>query len=561
MRNLRFSKLYLLSQNERAALEISFSNRPTLVRAPNGHGKSAILKSLYDTFGAQPHKIDSSWRSANVTSLLEFSIEEEQYKILKTAGSYSIFDSQEVLLLTTHKVSDELAPFLAELLKFRLVMADKKDHVVVPPPAYIFSPFYVDQDQGWVKPWSSFSRMYLPNSAKLLSEYHSGVRPNEYYEARAERERLRALIGAAELERKAISDAIKKIRAATSEITLSYELNDFSNETSRLVSESQSLHESEVKYREQLAALNEEQQLWIDQRAILNGAISEMEGALSRATERPSHVNCPTCGQDYENSLTEQFGLIEDVDGLIAARLNASKKIAQLDEIIKERRSDLSEIENALSQVKATFAIRKAELTFRDVVAAEGKTEAAKLLQGRLSEMDEEIGKLSRLVAEQEQLIKNTQGRDRTNKIRSEFVDFLTEFAKDLDVRLDDKKRLSLSGVNIGRGSEGPRALLVYYFAFLRIAATYSSSVYCPIVIDAPNQQGQDKTHMPAMMKLMIEQAPPNSQLIIGAEDEYGLSGDQIAVIDVSGQKDHVLRLDQFERVAEVVRPYTGLLA
>lgn len=254
MRNLRFSKLYLLSHNERAGLEISFENQITLVQAPNNHGKSAILKSLYDSFGAQPHKIDVSWKSANVISLLEFSLKGSSYNILKAAGSYTIFDSKQNPLLTTRSVSDELAPFLAELLDFHLVMADKKDRVVIPPPAYIFAPFYVDQDQGWTKPWSSFSRMYLPNSAKLLSEYHSGIRPNEYYEALAERERLRALISAADLERKAVADAIKKIRAAAGEITLSYELNDFAGETDRLVAESQHLHECEVKYRNQIRA-------------------------------------------------------------------------------------------------------------------------------------------------------------------------------------------------------------------------------------------------------------------------------------------------------------------
>jgi hypothetical protein len=86
MRNLRFSKLYLLSQNERAGLEVSFSDRPTLVRAPNQHGKSAILKSLYEAFGAQPHKIDDTWKRANVTSLVQFSIQDANYAILKAAG-------------------------------------------------------------------------------------------------------------------------------------------------------------------------------------------------------------------------------------------------------------------------------------------------------------------------------------------------------------------------------------------------------------------------------------------------------------------------------------------
>ncbi|HEY1746904.1 MAG TPA: hypothetical protein VGG11_09105 [Xanthobacteraceae bacterium] len=163
-------------------------------------------------------------------------------------------------------------------------------------------------------------------------------------------------------------------------------------------------------------------------------------------------------------------------------------------------------------------------------------------------------------VREQEDRMRNAQAKSRTEAIRAEFADYLTDFAKALDVRLDGKQRLQLSGVSIGRGSEGPRALLAYYLAFLNVSASYSSCVQCPIVIDAPNQQGKDRTHMPAMMKLMIEKAPEASQLIIGAEDQYGLEDDDIEIIDVSGEKDHVLRLEQFDRVAEVMRPYLGLL-
>lgn len=560
MRKLRFSSLYLLSQNEQAALEVSFSQKATLIRAPNNHGKSAVLKSLYDAFGAQPHKIDTAWKSANVITLLEFSVDKEKYKILKASGSFSIFNERDEMLISSRKISDELAPFLADLFNFRLVMADKKDRVVIPPPAYIFAPFYIDQDQGWIKPWSSFSRMYLPHTSRLLPDYHSGIRPNEYYEALAERERLRAQISSAELERKAVNDAIAKIKAATGEITLSYELSDFSNETGRLISESQRLHEAEVKYRQQLASLREERQLWADQRDILNGAIAEMEGSLSLAAEHPGHVECPTCGQGYENSLAEQFGLVEDFDGLITARLNASRRLSELDTTIADRRLNLAEIQKALTQVDAVFAVRKAELNFRDVVAAEGKTEAGKLLRGRLTELDTEIGNLSGQVSAQEQRMKATQSRNRTDKIKSEFADLLVDFSKTLDVRLDDKKNLNLSGVNIGRGSEGPRALLAYYYSFLRVSALHSSSIYCPIVVDAPNQQGQDKTHLPAMMRLMIDQAPKDCQLIIGAEDQYGLADDEIDIVDVSGQKDHVLRLERYARIADVIRPYIGTI-
>ena len=53
---------------------MSFGPGATIIRAPNGFGKSALLKSLYDSFGAEPHSIDASWKSDNVISAVDFEI-------------------------------------------------------------------------------------------------------------------------------------------------------------------------------------------------------------------------------------------------------------------------------------------------------------------------------------------------------------------------------------------------------------------------------------------------------------------------------------------------------
>jgi ABC-type cobalamin/Fe3+-siderophores transport system ATPase subunit len=74
MVQMKFLKLSLLSQKERRALQIDLSAQRTVLVAGNGCGKSAILKSLYEAFGAKPHKVDVSWTDAAVTTLVEFKI-------------------------------------------------------------------------------------------------------------------------------------------------------------------------------------------------------------------------------------------------------------------------------------------------------------------------------------------------------------------------------------------------------------------------------------------------------------------------------------------------------
>ena len=164
---------------------MEFKPGATVIQAPNGFGKSALLKSLYDTFGAEPHRIDGNCKSERVVSAVEFAIDGVVRTIVKSAGTYAIFDAAGPGHFQTSSVSSELAPHLAELLDFRLLMTDKRDEVVVPPPAYAFAPYYVDQDKSWNSAWTPFTGMYLSDSARVLADYHSGLKPNEYYVALA----------------------------------------------------------------------------------------------------------------------------------------------------------------------------------------------------------------------------------------------------------------------------------------------------------------------------------------------------------------------------------------
>src|SRR6478672_8794800 len=103
---------------------------------------------MHRLLGAQPHKIDDTWRAARVTSLLRFELSGVEYAALKIGESYTIFDAKMNVLISTSHVTKELAPFYSELFDFKLTLADKRDAVRTPPPSYLFAPFYVDQDES-----------------------------------------------------------------------------------------------------------------------------------------------------------------------------------------------------------------------------------------------------------------------------------------------------------------------------------------------------------------------------------------------------------------------------
>lgn len=559
MPTMRFSDLYLLSLREKRGLHVNFSKDVTILRARNGFGKSAVIKSLYETFGATPHKVDASWSSAAVTTLVDFTVDGEPYRILRSAGRYVVFDGLGNRLIDTGSVSNELAAFLAELFNFRLLMLNQTRQTVIPPPAYIFAPFYVDQDRSWSAAWQSFDRMYLPQTPKSLSEYHTGIRPNEFYVARAERDRLSAVLNELQDQRRSVERALTEVRELIDEGALSYDLEDFAREVEELVDRSGELNRLQTKYRNELARLENERDLWTEQQEILRSSLAEMRETVRLAAEQPASVECPTCGQHYENSLADQFGLITDFDDLFEAYQAGREKVNTLEDAIRKQRTTLLGVREKLTEVEAILREAKAETSLDDVIVARGRTETTSALRRRLGAVDSEIGEaLAKLESAQRQLelIANPK---RTARIEDFYQARFAEFTAALDVRATFSTK-GMSTSKLPRGSEGPRGLISYYYAILHTAREFGSSVFCPILVDAPNQQGQDFEHLPAILRFLAERRPAGSQVIVASEESFGIAGPDINVVDVGVQRNQVLEDAQYELVAEALRPLLGEL-
>jgi hypothetical protein len=261
MRKLMFLHLYLLSQSERSALSISLDRPRTLIVAGNQMGKSAIMKSLYEVFGAQPHKIDDSWKRANVATLLKISIDDDKFSILKNRSSISIFDINENRILETSN-SSIFFKFLADLLDFRLVISDQNNNEATPPSAYLFAPYYIDQDKSWNVTWSSFVGLGSSDTKRLLAEYHLGLKSNAYFQARAKKESLKLRIRNLENHRKTLHQALQTIKDTLNQSSITFGFNIFKEEMHGLTKEANDLARKQDKFRQKTMALHEQRRLW-----------------------------------------------------------------------------------------------------------------------------------------------------------------------------------------------------------------------------------------------------------------------------------------------------------
>jgi len=102
-------------------------------------------------------------------------------------------------------------------------------------------------------------------------------------------------------------------------------------------------------------------------------------------------------------------------------------------------------------------------------------------------------------------------------------------------------------------GSDLPRALLAYYFSILNVIDRRSTSTFCPIVIDSPNQQGQDRDSLTSVLQFIRDRRLQLSQLILAIEEPWGVEfGGSVGELT---NKYKLLQEDEYEVVTGIVTP------
>lgn len=558
MPNVKFVGLFLLSLTERRALKVPLNGSRIVIQGGNGFGKSAIIKSIYQTLGASPQKIDTRWKTANVSSALVFEFAGKRFTAVRALGMHALFDEERKLLFSGQQIVRDWAPLLAEFFSFKLIMSDRDGEIVVPPPSYIFAPFYVDQDGSWFRPWMSFDDFYLPESTRTLADYHSGIRPDAYYQARADLTADRLSLSALEASVETLRDAITQVQQIDDGASPTYDLGEFRSEIDDIVAESERLLAQQRSYRSTISDLHEETHLLRAEKALLEGALREVREEFDVAAVLPDEIECPTCGQEYANNLADRFALVKDEGVLMEAIGVATTKLNTVQERERKQQEQLYDIEKSLRRIENILAVERAALTFNDVVIGAGKTEAAKILRSSLGEKAADADDVRVRVDDHKKQMAALTTKQRTTEIMNFYREKLAEYSIELDVTLEQGRTQSIQTIQAARGSEGPRGLLAYYYAFLQTRARYNPSTSFPIVIDAPNQQGQDELHLPEIVKFLFVRAPAGSQVIVAAEEAGSNLPEGVEVHSYGERKRQVLRDSEFEDIKQRFAVYTN---
>lgn len=526
MKNLLLKSILIVSHREKKAKKVKFHPQVNVVKGGNDTGKSSLIKSIYYTFGANPHSLHHKWKNADVAILIRFQVDNELYSIYRHRKSFSLFDKNNELIGTYSSVTNELSPVLAEIFNFKLKLIDREGYPTVPPPAYLLLPFYIDQDKGWVATWNSFTNLgQYPRWKSRVISYHMGIRPDKWYELDAERKK--ALVDQDEPQRQL--DAINRIRQKTKEqltrVDFDIDFGNFKNEIQLLLNECDALKIEEERYRHKIVELRTEQIRLDAQIEIVAKTHDELSEDYKFATQDvDDFVSCPTCGAGYNNSFSERFEIAKDTetctDLLKSLRDDHKKTIKEIEKV----ETSLSITTERQDVINDLLSRKQGQVKLKDLVKLEGK----KLL---LSHLDEETSTHQTVIDELndkiEKITEKIEGFDdpeHRKLIVKEYSETLRRYTFKLEVASLGENAYKRIDCKIDEsGSDQPRAVLAYNFSVLNAIEKNGNATFFPIIIDAPNQQEQDPANLKKMLNFISDYRPNNHQLILGLVDDAGI--------------------------------------
>ncbi|MBS7706112.1 hypothetical protein [Chelatococcus asaccharovorans] len=555
MKSLKLRRLSLLSKKERKGRIEKFDDGSNVVIGENDTGKSCLIKSIYGALAAPATKINPRWNSIDPIARLDFSVDADDYTIVQHGKFIALFDADARMLWCHTAVTAQIGPKIAELLDFGIRLATKQQTVVVPPPAFSFMPFYVDQDTGWQSSWISFAGVQMiPNYKRDIVEFHTGIRPKEFYAAKIVRDE--ALRKQADLvaEQRALARAARRLQDRRRPVGLDFRPEVFEDHITELTEEVTHLEEGHSQIRRELSALQSRKAVLVEEVSVARSALSDLEADYRYATKLEGEVICPTCGTEHENDFAAKFGLLADAEMCRTIITDSSAELERISVHTKDTVARLGEFQMQIGRINGLLEETRGDIKLRDML----EDESERILDVTIKDEDraliEAIGQAAHEIDEANERMGSFERHGRRAQIEEFFGERLREFAEELKVSN------AVSGITPrvdmtirDTGSDLPRAQLAYYYAILHTVAKYSTACMCPIILDTPLQQDQDDENARRMIRFAIERRPKDTQLVLGTVKLHGVVYDGHRIVTVD--KDSLLQASSYDEARAEIDP------
>lgn len=526
MKKLSLTKITIISDILKSANQFEFGKVLTIITAnDNSVGKSTLAKMILWNFGCTP-SFASDWKKYDCTSILDFNIDDTPFTIVRYKNSIRLFKNNQ-LINHYEKITGQFSSDFASLVGFDVLLPKKNTFTLeIPPPAYYFLPFYIDQKRSWATPWNSFENLQqYSNWKKPVLAFHCGLLNKEHfnfdkkiYSLKQDTVTIREKITNISNAQNIFFEEIINNTTTSSNndesderyLFINQEIDSFENKKSSLLAQKKSLLIDIAETNSQIK--------------LSQSVINELEEDYSFAVEHfdDGLIECPTCGTLHENSITSRSEFL--VDKTIAENqytklsLQLDKLIIDQHEIDKDIKNTTYHLNNLYDQLSQLSSVQADNFTINTITTKVNSFTNEKEIEIKNKEDLEKTQKIKK-----NGLLSNKQKKE----IKENFVTTFTNYVTSLRVNINtetitspfDYKKI----YEIGGAAEDTRAILAYYLAFYEHVKGNSTEVIPPFIIDTPNQHEQSKTNYQRILNAIQKISLDDSQYILCAMENPAL--------------------------------------
>ena len=526
MKKFFFKEMYLLSHKEKRARHLSLSKGLNIIKGKNDYGKSAVIKCFYSILGATVDYATFPWYADGLQGIIVFELSGEDYYFLNAYGRCALFSAQKELIKTFRGTQENLANFFKDNIGCNILLETRDTNLEPAFPSALFSPFYVDQDIGWVMPWKSFTGLsYFKNWKNDIIDSYTGVRPFSYVEAKHKFSSLKNNLKDLQKQSKSLNTTITQIKESFSDIHSEITVMNFRQDLKQLRDEFEKLSLLQNNVKKQIAEIgNQKIELEIQLKAA-QVAQKEVNDDYQFALEHDNVIECTMCGAKYENGISDVFKLACFEDHCTHIISQCLQKLDDCNIKLQKLQEQDSTITKSLEKIQTTLDEQKGKFKLKDIILDLGRKKISEIIDLQADDVRKKLNETNSLFVEAQRIYQgeNDLRASRSQRIREEYVKYMSSFLPELGVlTVSNKSYKSIySNINTG-GSIRPRVLLAYYFSLINLICQFAetSNVIFPFIIDSPKQQDMDEDNWVKELDFIIKHQPEDTQMIIGLVDE-----------------------------------------
>jgi len=558
MRNIRFLQIKFFCYKKKTGRVINLDSDIVIIKGGNQSGRSSIVMSLYNTLGADVKTFSQQWIEDKIVTLLKISIDGAIFQFLHIGKMFYVYDvnGREYYKAVNQNAN---AAKLDSLFGFNLTFTDNGKERKRMPVDFMFIPFYISQDKGWDQPLRSFDGFNIYGGKKNALYYYTGVIKDDYFqicnsldEANARLKKIEA-----KLEYDKEFSAYVKERIENSRISLS--TTDFDLEQQEFIKKVEALKKDQGKLMTDLKKLYDRRAYLEFRRQQMHDNLDDINKDLKYALSQKENITCPMCGAHVSNDAIGIYAMIEDRNMSKNAILEYEDDINDTDAKIKSLESKSDKLRGDIEKLQQRLATKKNDLTLEQYLDSRMYVYLEKTLNERERSTRKEKMEEESLLYKLTEREKQYSGNDRREYVEEDFQNYVVAAYDKLGISSSSYKIANIKfGSKISmRGSAITRGVVAYTYGYCELIKKYNGRLFCPIVVDEPNQNGIDQLGLETINKFLIDERPTGSQLILAVSNDAKIEEDKAIVINLEAKKELLIEKD-FEVVRDEVEKLLG---